>query len=87
MATKKLESEPAAKPAAEEHLVTVMVPYIEGEDPEVTVVLNCNEVTKFRRGELVQVKPAVAQIVMNSMKQAVVVEQNKKKYKMQVMEL
>lgn len=72
--------------AAKENLVSIMVPYIEGEDPEVTVIIN-GEVTKFRKGVTVRVKPNVAQVLENSNKQMMAAYANQKKFKEQVMDL
>ena len=92
MATKKTDkAEPKAEPKVtanveEEPRVRVMVPYIEGQDPEVTVIIN-GEVTKFRKGVTVSVKPAVAQVLENSNQQMMAAYANQKKFEKQVMDL
>ena len=63
----------------EDDRVMVMVPYIEGEDPEVTVIIN-GHITKFRRGETVRVTQAVAQVLEQSNQQMMVALQNQKKF-------
>ena len=79
--TKKTEkAEPKAAPKIEdEPRVRVMVPFIEGQDPEVTVIIN-GEVTKFKKG-------AVAQVLENSNQQMMAAYANQKKFEKQVMEL
>lgn len=80
MATTKTEAK------ANENLVSIMIPYIEGEDPEVTVIIN-GEVTKFRKGVTVKVKPNVAQVLVNSNQQMMAAYANQKKFEKQVMDI
>ena len=89
MATKKpnnSEEVKAVKKDEDEHLVSIMVPYVEGQDPEVTVIIN-GYVTKFRKGVMVKVKPEVAQVLANSNQQMMTAVENQKKFEKQVMEL
>ena len=86
--TKKLESadiENTANPEDDER-VMVMVPYVEGEDPDVTVIVN-GYITKFRRGEMVSVKKNVAEVLANSNRQRIVAQKNREKFKIQVTDL
>ena len=80
MATTKTEAK------VNENLVSIMIPYIEGEDPEVTVIIN-GEVTKFRKGVTVKVKPNVAQVLENSNRQMMAAYANQKKFEKQVMDI
>lgn len=67
MATKKTESEVKAKveKPEEEERVTVLIPYVEGEDPEVTVWVN-DHITQIKKGRQVKVTKAVASVLENS---------------------
>ena len=84
MATKKnLEAEVKEVKAEEkDNRVMVMVPYVEGQDPEVTVIIN-GEVTKFKKGVTVMVKPEVAEVLQNSNQQMMAAVQNQEKFKNQ----
>ena len=83
----KVEAPKKAEPKkAEEELVTVFVPYIPGDDPEVTVIIN-GYITKFRKGETVQVKKNVAEVLENANQMAKVAQKNKEKFREQVREL
>ena len=84
MATKKTESVEEKKTVAanEEEKVRVFVPYIEGEDPEVTVWVN-DEITKFKKGYQVEVKKNVAEALENSNQLQMVAMENRKKLKNQ----
>lgn len=88
MATKNesVKTEEKVTKAKEEEKVTVMVPYVEGEDPEVTVIIN-GQYTRFRKGETVQVSKAVASVLQNSNKQMMAALDNQKKFKNQVTDL
>lgn len=88
MATKNesVKTEEKVTKAKEEEKVTVMVPYVEGEDPEVTVIIN-GVYTRFRKGETVQVSKAVASVLKNSNKQMMAALDNQKKFKNQVTDL
>lgn len=87
MATKKPETEAEAKSVSnEDERVMVMVPYVEGQDPEVTVIIN-GRITKFRKGETVMVPKSVAKVLENSNKQVLVARRNREKYRTQVTDL
>ena len=88
MATKNEPEKTEAKVEAkkEEEKVTIMIPYVEGEDPEVTVIIN-GHYTRFRKGETVQVSKAVASVLKNSNKQMMAALDNQKKFKNQVTDL
>ena len=68
--------------AKEEERVRVFVPYIEGEDPEVTVWVN-DEITKFKKGYQVEVPKNVAEVLENSNQLQMVAMENRKKLKNQ----
>ena len=70
------------KEEAKEERVRVFVPYIEGEDPEVTVWVN-DEITKFKKGYQVEVKKNVAEVLENSNQLQMVAMENRKKLKNQ----
>lgn len=84
MATKKTEpgEEKKIVAANEEEKVRVFVPFIEGEDPEVTVWVN-DEITKFKKGYQVEVKKNVAEVLENSNQLQMVAMENRKKLKNQ----
>lgn len=86
MATKKTESveqNPVeVKEEAKEERVRVFVPYIEGEDPEVTVWVN-DEITKFKKGYQVEVPKNVAEVLENSNQLQMVAMENRRKLKNQ----
>ena len=93
MANKKLEKKPdeVVKEVKDEvkeddDRVMVMVPYVEGEDPEVTVIVNY-EVTKFKKGVPVKVKPNVAEVLQNSYQQTMLQMKNQEKFKNMGMDL
>lgn len=69
-----------------DELVTTMIPLIPGEDPEETVIIN-GYVTKIKKGETVQVKKNVAEVLANKYQQQKLAEKNRKKFKEQVQEL
>ena len=81
MATKKTENE-LKEVKAEEKMVSVFMPYIEGEDPEVTIWCN-DENLKFKKGYPVEIPARFAQILQNSNQQAIVTMENKRKLKNQ----
>ena len=66
--------------------VKIMVPYIEGEDPEVTVIIN-GHITKFKKGVTVDVPIKVAKVLENSNQQMMSALDNQAKFKKQVMDL
>ena len=89
MATKKTESEVAetkakakVEKAEEEERVTVMIPYIEGEDPEVTVWVN-DHITQIKKGRQVKVTKAVATVLENSNLSMMTAYDNQQKLKNQ----
>ena len=70
------------KEEAKEERVRVFVPYIEGEDPEVTVWVN-DEITKFKKGYQVEVPKNVAEVLENSNQLQMVAMENRRKLKNQ----
>lgn len=64
--------------AKTEELIPVMIPYVEGEDPEATIIIN-GRVTKVRKGVEVKVKPSVAKVIKRSNKQVLIARQNQEK--------
>jgi hypothetical protein len=89
MATKKTESEVAetkatakGEKAEEEERVTVMIPFIEGEDPEVTVWVN-DHITQIKKGRQVKVTKAVATVLENSNLSMMTAYDNQQKLKNQ----
>lgn len=93
MATKKPETtevaEPKVKAKAKEkddERVSIMIPYIEGQDPEVTVIIN-GHITKIKKGHQVKVTRAVASVLENSNQQMMVAYENQQKLKNQSMDL
>lgn len=89
MATKKTESEVAetkatakVEKAEEEERVTVMIPFIEGEDPEVTVWVN-DHITQIKKGRQVKVTKAVATVLENSNLSMMTAYDNQQKLKNQ----
>ena len=90
MATKKnpdIEKEEPKKTAEpEEERVLVFIPYIDGEDPEVTVGIN-GYFTKIQKGKQVRVTKAVAEVLQNSSEQVMIARENSKKLERQVTDL
>ena len=84
MATKKTDNVEVKDKAVkeEEEKVLIMIPYIEGDDPEVTVGIN-GEYTKIKKGAQVYVSKDVAEVIMNSNKQAMLARENQKKFESQ----
>ena len=81
MATKKTEEElKSVKPKDDDERVTIMIPYIDGEDPEVTVWVN-DEVTKIKKGHQVKVKKNVAEVLEHSYQMGIVARENREKFK------
>jgi hypothetical protein len=76
MATKK----------SDEERVMVMIPFIPGQDPEETVIIN-GEITKIRKGENVQVTRQVASVLANSYEQTRIAMINREKLRNQSMDL
>lgn len=87
MAAKKTEEkkpvvEAEVKAEEKPRKVSIMIPFIEGEDPEVTVWVN-DHCTKIKKGYTVEVSPEVAEVLQNSNKQMMVASQNRQKLKTQ----
>ena len=81
MATKNTEELNNVKPENEK-MVKVLVPYIEGEDPEVTLWVN-DENLKFKKGYSVEIPERFAEVLENANQMAVVARENKKQFKNQ----
>lgn len=81
MATKKPETEQKIV-NPEEKMVSVFVPHIEGEDPEVTLWCNDDNL-KFKKGYRVDIPERFAEVLENSNQASVVAMENKKKLKNQ----
>ena len=81
MATKNTEELNIVKPEKEK-MVKVLVPYIEGEDPEVTLWVN-DENLKFKKGYSVEIPERFAEVLENANQMAVVARENKKQFKNQ----
>lgn len=82
MATKKTDEELKETKKPEEAMVKVFVPYIEGEDPEVTIWCN-DENLKFKKGYTVEIPQRFAEILENANHQALVARENKAQFKNQ----
>lgn len=81
----KTVEEPKVEEPKEE-LISIMIPLIPGEDPDETVIIN-GYVTKIKKGETVQVKKNVAEVLENKYQQQKLAEKNRQKFKQQVQEL
>ena len=89
MASKATKPKEAAAPAAVEpkdDLVYITIPYIEGQAPEQTVIVN-GRATVIKKGVPVMVKRNVANVVIRSNQQAMIAAANQEKYKLQKMDL
>ena len=82
MATKKTESEQAVTAKKDDERVSIMIPFIEGQDPEVTVIIN-GEITKIKKGHQVKVTRQVASVLENANQQMMVAAENRQKLKNQ----
>lgn len=83
----RTKAETKAEPKAEKkETVKVMVPYIEGEDPEVTVIIN-GHITKFKKGATVEIPVSVAKVLENSNQAMMTAYENQQKFKKQVTDL
>lgn len=87
MATKKSEAEkkPIVKEdvkSEEQELVNVMIPYVEGQDPEVTVGIN-GVYTKIKKGRPVKVPRNVAEVLAQSDQMTMVALETQEKFKSQ----
>lgn len=65
-----------------EERVQMMIPYIEGQDPEVTVIIN-GEITKIKKGVQVAVTRQVASVLENSNQQMMTAWKNQQALKNQ----
>lgn len=70
------------KKSENEERVQVMIPYIEGQDPEVTVIIN-GEITKIKKGVQVAVTRQVASVLENSNQQMMTAWKNQQALKNQ----
>lgn len=86
MATKKSEAEKVNVKedvkTAEQELVNVMIPYVEGQDPEVTVGIN-GVYTKIKKGRPVKVPRNVAEVLAQSDQMTMVALETQEKFKSQ----
>lgn len=85
MATKKsdeMNNVAEETKAQDEERVWVMIPYIEGQDPEVTVIIN-GHITQIKKGRQVQVTRQVASVLENSNQQMMVAYENQQRLKNQ----
>ncbi len=76
----------ATKKSDKEEKVMVMIPYIEGQDPEVTVIIN-GHITKIKKGKQVAVSRPVASVLENSNEQMMVAWENQQALKYQKQDL
>ncbi len=83
MAEKKTDT---VSNAVDEDRVTIMIPYVEGEDSEVTVGIN-GVFTKIQKGVQVKVTKDVADVLQRSYKQTMVAVERRRKLKNQVTDL
>lgn len=88
MATRKESAEKAAEreKILDDNRVTIFIPYIEGEDKELSVSVNDKRV-KIKKGRQVKVTPDVAQVIENSNQQMMKAIENQQKMKSQSMDL
>lgn len=86
MATKKSEAEKVNVKedvkTEEQELVNVMIPYVEGQDPEVTVGIN-GVYTKIKKGRPVKVPRNVAEVLAQSDQMTMVALETQEKFKSQ----
>ena len=76
----------ATNKSDKEEKVMVMIPYIEGQDPEVTVIVN-GHITKIKKGKQVAVSRQVASVLKNSNEQMMVAWENQQALKYQKQDL
>ena len=76
----------ATNKSDKEEKVMVMIPYIEGQDPEVTVIIN-GHITKIKKGKQVAVSRPVASVLENSNEQMMVAWENQQALKYQKQDL
>lgn len=86
MATKKSEAEKVNVKedvkSEKQELVNVMIPYVEGQDPEVTVGIN-GVYTKIKKGRPVKVPRNVAEVLAQSDQMTMVALETQEKFKSQ----
>ena len=86
MATKKSEAEKTNVKedvqSEKQELVNVMIPYVEGQDPEVTVGIN-GVYTKIKKGRPVKVPRNVAEVLAQSDQMTMVALETQEKFKSQ----
>lgn len=76
----------ATNKSDKEERVMVMIPFIEGQDPEVTVIIN-GEITKIKKGKQVAVTRQVASVLENSNEQMMAAWENQQALKYQKQDL
>ena len=76
----------ATNKSDKEEKVMVMIPFIEGQDPEVTVIIN-EHITKIKKGKQVAVSRQVASVLENSNEQMMVAWENQQALKYQKQDL
>ncbi len=76
----------ATNKSDKEEKVMVMIPYIEGQDPEVKVIVN-GHITKNKKGKQVAVSRQVASVLENSNEQMMVAWENQQALKYQKQDL
>ena len=69
-------------PTTAAFVIGFVIPFIEGQDPEVTVIIN-GHITKIKKGHQVKVTKAVASVLENSNQQMMVAYENQQKLKNQ----
>ena len=85
---KETKTDVKAEPKAEakRETVKIMVPYIEGDEREETVIIN-GHITKFKKGVTVDIPIKVAKVLENSNQQMMSALDNQARFKKQVMDL
>ena len=76
----------ATNKSDKEEKVMVMIPFIEGQDPEVTDIIN-GHITKIKKGKQVAVSRQVASVLENSNEQMMVAWENQQALKYQKQDL
>lgn len=72
--------------APEDDRVLIMIPYVDGEEPEVTVGIN-GVFTKIQKGKQVKVTKDVAEVLQHSYEQTMIAIETRKRLKEQVTDL
>lgn len=80
--TIEVETEVSVEVEPEEERVMVMIPFIPGQDPEETVIIN-GHITKIKKGEQVWVSRPVASVLENSYEAQRIAMVNREKLKNQ----